>query len=339
MALILLAGVLLLGPTGQTAAATLLTPAFADDLDALKEQADEAREELEEANDAYAEREEALEEAQDELADTLHDLQRTELRLSELREPLAELASTLYKQPEAGVMGVLTSESLGTDLEVEVYVHKLAEDREEVLAEANTLYEEQGGLASSAQELQSHTQLERIELEEDLEALKELSEESTDALYAELEARGLSVEAYRAGLECDPSAASQANGAANGLLPEEALCEVQDGHLLRADAAVDFVRLNERYVEQFGEDMCITSAYRDLPNQHRVYAERPGFAAVPGTSNHGLGEALDFCGGVQNFRSERWNWVEANGAEFGWFHPDWAKSNPFEPWHWEYTPP
>lgn len=335
-AVLVIAAALLFGPAGQTATSHVLSPVYADDLEELTDQAEEAREELEDATDAYTEREEELEAAQEELVSTLHSLQQTELRLGELREPLAELASTLYKQPEAGVMGVLTSESLGTDLEVEAYVHKMAEDREEVLGEANELHEEQGELTAAAQELQASTQLERVELEEELEELRAMSEESTDALYAELEARGLSVDAYMAGVDCNPEKASIAEGAPNGLLPEEALCDVGDNDLLRADAAIDFLALNMEYAEHFGEDICITAAYRDLPNQHRVYAERPGFAAIPGTSTHGKGLALDLCGGLQNFRSERWNWLEAHGTEYGWFHPDWAKGTPFEPWHWEY---
>lgn len=329
---------LVLGPVGQTAAAPLVAPAVANDLGDLEEQADEAREELEEATDDYTGREDDLVEAQEELVTTLHTLQQSEVRLSEMREPLAELAATLYKQPEAGTLGLLTSDSLGTDIEAEMYLYKVSEDRDSVLDEANELYDGQGELTSSAQELQSTTQLERVELEEELEALRDLSEETTEELYAELEARGLSVDAYIAGVECDPSAAASAEGAPNGLLPEDSLCDVGGGDLLRADAAVDFLGLNERYQEAFGTEICITSAYRDLPNQHRVYAQRPGFAAVPGSSNHGLGLALDLCGGVQNYQSEQWNWVEANGAEFGWHHPDWAKSSPFEPWHWEYSP-
>ncbi|WP_330932442.1 M15 family metallopeptidase [Spiractinospora alimapuensis] len=333
---LVIAAALLAGPVGQTAAAPVLSPVSADDLDDLAEQAEEARDELEEATDAYTEREEELEAAQEELVSTLHSLQQTELRLGELREPLAELAATLYKQPEAGVVGVLTSESLGTDLEVESYVHKLAEDREAVLEEASGLHDDQGELTTSAQELQASTQLERVELEDELEELRNLSEESTEALYAELEARGMSVDAYMAGVDCDTSQVEAADNAPNGLIPEDALCDVGDGDLLRADAAIDFLALNQEYNEQFGEDICITAAYRDLPNQHRVYAERPGFAAIPGTSTHGRALALDLCNGLNNYRSEKWNWLETNGAPYGWIHPDWAKGSPFEPWHWEY---
>jgi hypothetical protein len=41
---------------------------------------------------------------------------------------------------------------------------------------------------------------------------------------------------------------------------------------------------------------------------------------------------------VERFRSAEFNWLEKNGKRYGWFHPDWAYSSPFEPWHWEYDP-
>ena len=66
--------------------------------------------------------------------------------------------------------------------------------------------------------------------------------------------------------------------------------------------------------------------------------EPSGLAAVPGRSNHGLGLAVDLCGGVERFRSPEFNWMEQNGKKYGWIHPDWAYSSPFEPWHWEYDP-
>ncbi len=313
-------------------------PAAADDLEGLKEQADEAKEELEEATDEYNEREDALNDAQDELVTTLHELQETELELAEMREPLAELASTLYQQPDGGTLSLMTSGTIDEDLQVESHVVKLSEDKESILDEANELRDEQTELTSDAQELQSETQLEKVELEDDLSSLRDQSEESTDELTQELEDRGMNVDAYMAGVECDAGAAEEAKDAPNGLLPESSLCELPEGgELLRADAAVDFLAMSEKYNEEFGEPICVNSSYRDLPNQNRVYNEQPpGNAAVPGTSNHGYGLAVDLCGGVENFRSEQFNWLESNGGEFGWHHPDWAKSSPFEPWHWEY---
>lgn len=314
-----------------------LAPAAAS-LDELREQAETAAQELEDATAEYTERQEALEEAQGELVETIHELQQTELELGEMREPLAQLASTFYQQPSAGPLGVLVAGDLDEDLQTQAYASKLSENNEALIQDATDLRDEQVELAGEAQELQTTTQLEQAALGAEVERLRERSEESTQALTDELEARGIDPDSYMAAANCDPSKAELANGYPNGLLPSEALCALYDDKFLRADAAVDFLELNVKYIERFGENMCINSAYRDLPNQHRVYAEQPpGFAAVPGTSNHGLGQAIDLGCGIQNFRSERWNWMEENGADHGWIHPAWAKSSPFEPWHWEYT--
>lgn len=328
----------LLVPGTDAALAPTTSPASAEtSLEDLKEQADAAADALEEATNEYVEREEALQAAQEELVSTLHELQQTELELAEMREPLAQLASTLYQQPDGGLLAMLASGTFSEDLQAESYVAKISEDNEALIQDATDLREQQFELAAEAQELQSATQLEQVELSAELESLRKRSEESTNRLTEELESRGLDVDAYMAGVECDPSRASAAQGYPNGLIPQESLCSLYDGYFLRADAAVDFLLLNQEYQERFGENMCINSAYRDLQNQHRVYAQQPpGFAAVPGTSNHGLGLAIDLGCGIQHFRSERWNWMEANGARYGWYHPAWAKSNPFEPWHWEY---
>ncbi|WP_084468943.1 M15 family metallopeptidase [Nocardiopsis trehalosi] len=326
-------------PGADAALAPAASPAHADaDLDTLKEQADQAKDDLEAATEEYTEKEEALEDAQDELIGTLHDLQQTELELAEMREPLAQLASTLYQQPDSGTLALVTSGSLDQDLQVESHVVKLSDDKEALLDEANALREEQGDLTSQAQDLQAQTQLEAVELQDDLDALRAQSEESTNALMQELEDRGLDVDAYMAGVECDPEAGAAADGYPNGLIPSESLCELhQGGEFLRADAAVDFLAMNQAFTEHFGKPMCVTSSYRDLANQQRVYVEQPpGNAAVPGTSNHGWGLAVDLCGGVQTEGTPEFSWLEANSREWGWFHPQWAYSSPYEPWHWEY---
>ncbi|MFV2196505.1 D-alanyl-D-alanine carboxypeptidase family protein [Nocardiopsis sp. LOL_012] len=317
-------------------------PASAQDneLRQLREQAEAASEALGAATDEYVERQDAVAEAQEELIGILHDLQGVESDLREMREPLAQLASTLYQQPAGGnVLATLATGTLEEDLQTQSYAGKIAEDNEILIQDAADLREEQIELASQAQELQTETQLEEVELAAEVEDLREQSEESTEELTQELERLGLDPGTYMAAADCDSDRASDAEGYANGLLPQSSLCQLyDDDKYLRADAAVDFLELNLRYVEDFGENICITSAYRDLPNQHRVYGEvAPGFAAVPGTSNHGLGQAIDLGCGIQNYQSERWLWMQENGADFGWIHPAWAKSSPFEPWHWEYT--
>ena len=59
---------------------------------------------------------------------------------------------------------------------------------------------------------------------------------------------------------------------------------------------------------------------------------------MPGTSNHGWGQAVDLSGGIQSFGSAEFTWMQANAGKYGWKPPEWAQaggSKP-EPWHWEY---
>lgn len=124
----------------------------------------------------------------------------------------------------------------------------------------------------------------------------------------------------------------------NGQIPEEDLCELPDGFLLRGDAAAAWSRLASSYERRFGTEVCMTDAYRDLGSQQRLAAIKPGLAARPGTSNHGWGVAVDLCGGVERFDSEQHRWFSENAGGFGWVNPGWARehgSRP-EPWHWEY---
>ena len=125
-------------------------------------------------------------------------------------------------------------------------------------------------------------------------------------------------------------------GYANGMLPVGALCPLDgtNGLLLRADAAAAFNRMAAA-----GGMPCAGDSYRSYGEQVAVYRTRPGLAAVPGTSNHGWGVAVDFACGADQFGSPAYRWLKANGPRFGWNHPAWAEpggSRP-EPWHWEFT--
>ena len=85
--------------------------------------------------------------------------------------------------------------------------------------------------------------------------------------------------------------------------------------------------------------LCVTDSYRDYGAQVDVYQRKPELAAIPGTSNHGWGVAVDLCGGAQSFGTATYAWLKANAPRFGWHHPSWAEpggSKP-EPWHWEYV--
>lgn len=127
----------------------------------------------------------------------------------------------------------------------------------------------------------------------------------------------------------------------NGRLPAKVLCTLWDGkHQMRADAAVSLAKLNIAYKQRFGKAVCVSDGYRTIGEQYTVRALRGWFAASPGTSNHGWGVAVDFCGGIENSGSVEHRWMVENAPRYGWENPDWALpggSGPTEPWHWEYS--
>jgi hypothetical protein len=130
-------------------------------------------------------------------------------------------------------------------------------------------------------------------------------------------------------------------GFANGQIPVDVLCPLwgTSGQVLRADAAAAFNALSRKYAETFRAPICVTDSYRDYASQVAVRAAKPTLAAVPGTSNHGWGVAVDLCDGVQVFGSPQHEWLRQHAMAYGWFHPAWAQaggSKP-EPWHWEFA--
>ena len=82
----------------------------------------------------------------------------------------------------------------------------------------------------------------------------------------------------------------------------------------------------------------MTDSYRSYSAQVDLFQRKPGLAAVPGTSEHGWGLAVDFCGGIEDSGSSASAWMRSNAGRFGWFHPSWAEpsGNRPEPWHWEF---
>jgi len=120
----------------------------------------------------------------------------------------------------------------------------------------------------------------------------------------------------------------------NGRVPREALEPVgQGGHRLWAPAAESYKALVAA-AHADGIDLTITDSYRTYDQQVQLAAEKGlyadgGLAAVPGTSNHGWGLAVDF-----NVNSPAaLEWLKTNGHSFGFVEA--AKR---EPWHWEFRP-
>lgn len=126
----------------------------------------------------------------------------------------------------------------------------------------------------------------------------------------------------------------------NGQIPARALCPLwaDRDHRLAGKAANSFDALAKAYTQHFGSKPCITDSYRSYAAQVDVRRRKPGLAAVPGTSNHGWGLALDLGCGLQTAGTAQDAWMHRNAPTFGWHHPAWAEpsgSKP-EPWHFEY---
>jgi zinc D-Ala-D-Ala carboxypeptidase len=127
----------------------------------------------------------------------------------------------------------------------------------------------------------------------------------------------------------------------NGQWPAEALCPLYaaPGESLPRTPAMAFNAMSNAYQRQSGSALCVTDGYRSYAEQVAVKLARPGLAATPGKSQHGLGLALDLCGGVQSFASPAHLWMKRNAPLYGWFHPAWAEPSGVlpEPWHWEFA--
>jgi hypothetical protein len=125
-------------------------------------------------------------------------------------------------------------------------------------------------------------------------------------------------------------------GYSDGLIPSSRLCGIIGGGRLRPDAAAAFNAMSNAYARAFGTNICVSDSYRSYRQQVSVFRKRPSLAAVPGTSNHGWGLAVDLGCGVQSSRSAQYRWLTRNASRFGWVHPAWALHDPYEPWHWEF---
>lgn len=177
---------------------------------------------------------------------------------------------------------------------------------------------------------------------EEIAAAKKAAEERRAARAARAEER----EAAQARKEAAARAAEAeamaeaAKGYGNGEIPSSVLCGLSwaSGEQLRCDAAVALEELNSAYRAAFGRNLDLTDGYRSYAEQVSVAASKGALAAVPGTSNHGLGQAVDLSGGIESFGSAEHNWMVANAGTYGWKHPAWAQAGGSKPeaWHWEY---
>lgn len=119
----------------------------------------------------------------------------------------------------------------------------------------------------------------------------------------------------------------------NGRVPAEALTPIGIGnHRLWGPAAESFKQMTAA-ARADGVEIGVGSTYRTYDEQVRnvervgLYSQG-GWAAEPGTSNHGWGLAVDV---KVDDRGQRW--LRENGWRYGF-----VEAVPREPWHWEYRP-
>lgn len=111
------------------------------------------------------------------------------------------------------------------------------------------------------------------------------------------------------------------------------------GVALRPEAARALDRLNDAFKQRFGRDIRALEGMRSIAMQQHYWdlyrAGKGNLAAVPGTSNHGWGVAIDFGSPLDNRYSDEHVWMRATAAAYGWW---WAGGTfgQIEPWHWEY---
>ena len=133
----------------------------------------------------------------------------------------------------------------------------------------------------------------------------------------------------------------------NGFMPASAMCLIPWGtdqigspQYLRCDAASALTGLNDAFQAKFGAQIAMDLTYRSYDDQVRIRAYYGALAAKPGTSNHGLGLALDVqeWPDTYGFGTPRYEWLIANGPTFGWVAPPSVRQDaPYpEYWHFEY---
>jgi hypothetical protein len=134
-------------------------------------------------------------------------------------------------------------------------------------------------------------------------------------------------------------------GLRNGFLPDSVLTPVNANCKIWTPAAPSLIEMIALARSQ-GVQLTPESCYRSYADQVSLrnwwcYFGLCQFAAVPGTSTHGWGKAVDFRdqNGELTFSSVGYQWLSNAARLYCFFHPAWAEPNAVapEPWHWEWT--
>ena len=154
-------------------------------------------------------------------------------------------------------------------------------------------------------------------------------------------AQALQGQDFKLLMDASPNCGKNTANYPNGRFPASALCPLYAAPEagLPRDAAMAFNAMSRAYEQREGSPLCVTDGYRTFAEQVVVKLTSPELAATPGTSQHGVGLAVDLCGGVQSFASPAHLWMQRHAPLYGWFQPAWADSSGElpEPWHWEFA--
>jgi peptidoglycan hydrolase-like protein with peptidoglycan-binding domain len=121
----------------------------------------------------------------------------------------------------------------------------------------------------------------------------------------------------------------------NGRFPASALAPIGGGYYLEKPAAASFNAMSAEAYSRWGRHIQVISAYRTYDKQvylwdHVAHAHDPNWVAVPGTSNHGWGLAVDLAS-----QWDRWA-IDQIGRKYGWSKG--CSDAPVEWWHIRYNP-
>lgn len=129
----------------------------------------------------------------------------------------------------------------------------------------------------------------------------------------------------------NPNAPRGLEGFGNGQIPLAQLAPIPGtSQRMWAPAADAFTRMRAD-ARREGIDLPVIDAYRPLEDQYRLAEElglysEGGWAAKPGTSQHGWGRAVDI-----ELDDQALAWMRQNAGRYGF-----TETVPREPWHWEY---
>lgn len=143
-----------------------------------------------------------------------------------------------------------------------------------------------------------------------------------------------------------------------GTLTPDMLCipfpEQPNFKLLKGPACDSFLAMAAAYKQTFGKQIPTYNGGGYRTKEEQIACG--GTVQNPGGTNgacaaynpkndppeHLWGTAIDFGGAINNTSSPEHKWLEANGPNFGWFWPNWAREgrggngNYVEPWHFAY---